>query len=63
MVAVAYDRDNVIVKGLACKPITYAKAVSIIALVWIYSVASCIPPAYGWGSYKLGMNAIISKPL
>ena len=54
MVAIGFDRYNVIVKGFAGTKITAAKAAAIITAIWIYGILGCCPPFWGWGGYKLG---------
>ena len=55
LVAVGYDRYNVICNGLAGTRIKYSHAMLVTLLIWAYSLAACIPPYFGWGAYKLGM--------
>ena len=52
MVAIGYDRYNVIVKGFAGTKITPVRALLIVVLIWAYSVGICIGPFFGWGAYK-----------
>jgi r-opsin len=54
MVAIGYDRYNVIVKGFSGTKITSGKAAIIITAIWIYGVLGCCPSFWGWGGYKLG---------
>lgn len=51
MTMIAFDRYNVIVKGLAGKPLTNAKAVGEIFFVWAFSFFWTILPIVGWGRY------------
>ena len=53
MVAIGYDRYNVIVKGFTGKKISSGLAFLIIILVWTYSIGICIGPFFGWGAYKV----------
>ena len=55
LVAVGYDRYNVICNGLAGARIKYSHAMLVSLFIWVYAVAACIPPYFGWGAYKLGM--------
>ena len=54
LVVIGYDRYNVIVKGINGFRMSYAVAIPLLALVWIYSIAAAIPPFFGWGGYALG---------
>lgn len=53
MVAIGYDRYNVIVKGISGFRISYGVALLIILTIWTYSTLVCIPPFLGWGGYAL----------
>ena len=53
MVAIGYDRYNVIVKGLSGTKITSGVAFLILLLIWAYSVGVCCGPFFGWGAYKV----------
>jgi len=53
LVAVGYDRYNVICNGLAGARIKYSHAMLVSLFIWVYAVAACIPPYFGWGAYKL----------
>ena len=50
---IAYDRYQVICFGLDGKRTTPLKSGLMISFCWIYSILACIPPFFGWGSYKL----------
>ena len=50
---IAYDRYQVICFGLEGKRMTPLKSFLVISFCWIYSTLTCIPPFFGWGSYKL----------
>ena len=58
MVAIGYDRYNVIVKGISGFRISYGVALLIILTIWTYSTLVCIPPFLGWGGYALGNNVL-----
>ncbi|XP_065335711.1 rhodopsin-like [Cloeon dipterum] len=51
MVFIAMDRYNVIVKGLAGKPLTNGTAMLRILFVWTFSTAWTIAPLFGWNRY------------
>jgi r-opsin len=51
MTAIAQDRYNVIVKGLAAKPLTAKGAALHIFLVWAFSLAWTLFPMFGWSRY------------
>lgn len=51
MTAIAYDRYNVIVKGIAAKPLTNGGAVFRIFLIWVVSFIWTVLPLFGFGRY------------
>ncbi|XP_065090209.1 opsin-1-like [Ochlerotatus camptorhynchus] len=51
MTLIAFDRYNVIVKGLAAKPLTNNSALVRILCVWASSLAWTIAPFFGWNRY------------
>lgn len=51
MVMIAMDRYNVIVKGLAGKPLTSGGAMSKIVLIWLFAVVWTAAPFFGWNRY------------
>nr|BAQ54863.1 opsin, long-wavelength sensitive type [Anax parthenope] len=51
MVLIAFDRYNVIVKGLSAKPLTIKKALLEILLVWTHALLWTLPPLFGWNRY------------
>jgi r-opsin len=51
MAMIAMDRYNVIVKGLAAKPMTYKRALGMILFVDATSLVWCLLPFFGWGRY------------
>ncbi|KAG5679859.1 hypothetical protein PVAND_009396 [Polypedilum vanderplanki] len=51
MTMIAFDRYNVIVKGLSAKPLTYGGAMTKIAIVWILSLVWTAAPLLGWNRY------------
>lgn len=54
MVAIGWERYNIIVKGMASQPITLMKALIIVAFIWIYAIISACPPFFfQWGGYNL----------
>jgi len=52
-VFITLDRYNVIVHGVAGKPLTHGKAALTVLFIWVYSFAVTTPPLYGWGIYNL----------
>lgn len=48
MTLIAFDRYNVIVKGLAGKPLTMGGAMLRILLAWTWSILWTIFPMFGW---------------
>lgn len=51
MTMIAFDRYNVIVKGLSGKPLTTSKALLGIAFIWAFSALWTILPMVGWNRY------------
>lgn len=51
MILIASDRYNVIVKGIAGKPLTHGRAVLKILLIWTLSLVWTLLPFAGWGRY------------
>jgi r-opsin len=51
MTMIAFDRYNVIVKGLSAKPMTSNRALIKIAIVWTFALAWTIFPLFGWNRY------------
>lgn len=48
MTMIAFDRYNVIVKGISGKPLTNGKALLEILCVWLFSLLWCLAPFLGW---------------
>lgn len=51
MTMIAFDRYNVIVKGLAAKPMTNGGALLRILFIWLFSVMWTVFPLFGWNRY------------
>jgi r-opsin len=51
MTMIAFDRYNVIVKGLSAKPLTHGRATLKILFVWVFSLLWTIAPMFGWNRY------------
>ncbi|XP_032529082.1 opsin-1-like [Danaus plexippus] len=51
MTMIAFDRYNVIVKGLAAKPMTINGALLRVLGIWAFSLAWTVAPMFGWGRY------------
>ncbi|KAG5311998.1 OPSD protein, partial [Acromyrmex insinuator] len=51
MTAIALDRYNVIVKGMAGKPLTIKKALLEILIIWLFASIWAILPMVGWNRY------------
>jgi r-opsin len=48
---IAFDRYNVIVKGISGKPMTSNNALMRIAVIWTLSLVWTIFPLFGWNRY------------
>lgn len=48
MTMIAFDRYNVIVKGIAAKPMTNNGALLRILGIWAFSLAWTLAPFFGW---------------
>ncbi|KAF9795137.1 hypothetical protein SFRURICE_004509 [Spodoptera frugiperda] len=51
MTMIAFDRYNVIVKGIAAKPMTNNGALLRILGIWTFSLAWTLAPFFGWNRY------------
>ncbi|KAJ0181192.1 hypothetical protein K1T71_003277 [Dendrolimus kikuchii] len=51
MTMIAFDRYNVIVKGIAAKPMTNNGALLRILGIWVFSLAWTLAPFFGWNRY------------
>ncbi|CAG5058877.1 unnamed protein product [Parnassius apollo] len=51
MTMIAFDRYNVIVNGIAAKPLTINGALLRIFAIWIASLAWTVAPFFGWNRY------------
>lgn len=51
MTMIAFDRYNVIVKGLSAKPLTINGALLRIMGIWLFSLGWTIAPVFGWNRY------------
>lgn len=51
LAVIAMDRYNVIVKGIAAKPMTYKRALGSILFVWAFALVWTIAPMLGWNRY------------
>jgi r-opsin len=51
MTLIAFDRYNVIVKGLSGKPLTVSKVLLEILFIWAFALLWTILPMVGWGRY------------
>jgi r-opsin len=51
MTMIAFDRYNVIVKGLSGKPLTNGAAILRILFIWAASAAWTLLPLFGWNRY------------
>ncbi|CAH2099906.1 unnamed protein product [Euphydryas editha] len=51
MTMIAFDRYNVIVKGIAAKPLTVNGALLRVFAIWMFSLLWTVAPMLGWGRY------------
>lgn len=51
MTLIAFDRYNVIVKGLSGKPLTITKASLEILFIWLFAALWTFLPMFGWNRY------------
>jgi len=51
MAAIAYDRYNVIAKGVQAIRLTTGKSLLWILMCWIYAIGWSVPPFFEWGTY------------
>ncbi|XP_065164859.1 rhodopsin-like [Atheta coriaria] len=51
MTFIAFDRYNVIVKGLSAKPLTIKSALFRILLIWLFACIWTLAPMFGWNRY------------
>ncbi|OXU26320.1 hypothetical protein TSAR_000720 [Trichomalopsis sarcophagae] len=51
MTAIAYDRYNVIVKGMSGTPLTIPRALVQIVLIWTHGLIWAMLPLFGWNRY------------
>lgn len=51
MCMIAFDRYNVIVKGITAKPLTHSGAILRIFFVWTASITWTLLPLFGWNRY------------
>jgi r-opsin len=51
MTMIAFDRYNVIVKGITAKPLTNGSAILRILFVWAASLVWTLLPLFGWNRY------------
>ena len=51
MTWIAYDRYNVIVKGISAKRLSTSRAVFYILITWVFALVWTISPVFGWNRY------------
>nr|AGH15791.1 long wavelength sensitive opsin 2 [Ceratosolen solmsi] len=51
MTAIAYDRYNVIVKGMSGTPLTMTRAAIQVIIIWLHGLLWAILPLIGWNRY------------
>jgi len=50
-VFITWDRYNVIVHGVAGKPLTFTKVFMMVLFIWGYAIGISVPPLVGWGRF------------
>lgn len=63
MTYIAFDRYNVIVKGLSGKPLTHGRAVLRILFIWAASAVWTVLPLFGWNRYVPEGNMVRKKEM
>lgn len=53
MTMIAFDRYNVIVKGIAAQPMTKNGALTRILAIWAFSLAWTLAPFFGWNRFVM----------
>jgi len=53
MTAIAYDRYNVIVRGMNAPRLTNGKSIAIIFVCWSCAIVWHLPPFFGWSKFEL----------
>lgn len=61
MTMIAFDRYNVIVKGIAAKPMTNNGALLRILGIWLFSLAWTLAPFFGWNRLVLTLKFSYEK--
>lgn len=56
MTMIAFDRYNVIVKGIAAKPMSINGALLRILGIWLFSLAWTLAPFFGWNRFAHPIN-------
>ncbi|XP_058789766.1 rhodopsin-like [Phymastichus coffea] len=51
MTAIAYDRYNVIVKGMNATPLTICRAITQVIVIWTHGLLWALFPLFGWNRY------------
>nr|BAG80976.1 opsin [Triops granarius] len=51
LACIAFDRYNLIVKGMSGPKMTSKRATILIAFCWAYAIGWSLPPFFGWGRY------------
>lgn len=51
MTMIAFDRYNVIVKGIAGRPLTNGGALARVAGIWLFATLWTVAPLFGWNRY------------
>lgn len=60
MTLIAFDRYNVIVKGLSAKPMTNNTALLKIFGIWMFALFWTVMPLFGWNRYVPEGNLVLS---
>ncbi|CAG7833307.1 unnamed protein product [Allacma fusca] len=53
LIFISYDRYNVVVNGVAARPLSYGKVMVFLLFIWAFASFWAIGPLVGYGSYAL----------
>jgi r-opsin len=53
LIFISWDRYNVVVNGMAGKPLTYGRVMIFLIFIWVFASFWAVGPMIGYGSYAL----------